>query len=64
MCFDREEYEERKETKDSFITGVLSDEKMMLKGSENALWWIREQIRFVVNNKDPQKNLRVDIKGK
>lgn len=37
MCFDREEYEERKKTKDSFISGVLSDEKMMLKGSENAV---------------------------
>ena len=37
MCFDREEYEERKKTKDAFISGVLSDEKMMLKGSENAV---------------------------
>ena len=37
MCFDREEYEERKKTKDAFISGVLSDEKIMLKGSENAV---------------------------
>lgn len=37
MCFDREEYEERKKTKDAFVSGVLSDEKMMLKGSENAV---------------------------
>jgi predicted nucleotidyltransferase len=37
MCFDQEEYEERKKTKDAFISGVLSDEKMMLKGSENAV---------------------------
>ena len=37
MCFDREEYEERKKTKDAFISGVLSDEKMMLKGSGNAV---------------------------
>ena len=36
MCFDREEYEERKKTKDAFISGVLSDEIMMIKGSENA----------------------------
>lgn len=37
MCFDREEYEERKKTKDAFISGVLSDEKIILKGSENAV---------------------------
>lgn len=37
MCFDRKEYEERKKTKDAFISGVLSDEKMILKGSENAV---------------------------
>ena len=36
MCFDREEYEERKKTKDAFISGVLSDEIMMIKGSEDA----------------------------
>jgi len=37
MCFDRKEYEERKKTKDAFISGVLSDEIMMIKGSENAV---------------------------
>jgi predicted nucleotidyltransferase len=37
MCFDREEYEERKKTKDAFISGVLSDEIMMLKGSANEV---------------------------
>ena len=37
MCFDREEYKERKKTKDAFISGVLSDEKIMIKGSENAV---------------------------
>jgi predicted nucleotidyltransferase len=37
MCFDREDYEERKKTKDAFISEVLSNEKMMLKNSENAV---------------------------
>jgi len=37
MCFDREEYEERKKTKNAFISGVLSDEIMIVKGSENAV---------------------------
>jgi len=36
MCFDREEYEERKKAKDAFILEVLSNEKMMLRVSENA----------------------------
>ncbi len=40
-CFAREEYEERKKAKDAFISGVLSDEIMMLKGSENEVWGIR-----------------------
>jgi len=37
MCFDREEYEERKKTKDAFITEVLSHEKVMLIGSKDAV---------------------------
>jgi len=37
MCFDREEYEERKKPKDAFISGILSEEKIVLKGSENAI---------------------------
>jgi predicted nucleotidyltransferase/predicted transcriptional regulator with HTH domain len=36
MCFDREEYEERKKAKDAFILEVLSNEKVMLRVSENA----------------------------
>lgn len=37
MCFDREEYEKRKKTKDAFILEILSEEIIMLKGSENAI---------------------------
>jgi predicted nucleotidyltransferase/predicted transcriptional regulator with HTH domain len=37
ICFDREEYEERKRTKDAFISEVLAEEKIMIEGSENAI---------------------------
>lgn len=37
MCFDRKEYEERKKTRDAFISGILAEEKIVLKGSENAI---------------------------
>jgi len=36
-CFDREEFNKRKRTEDSYITEVLSGEKIMLKGSEDAI---------------------------
>ena len=36
-CFDREEYEERKKKKDAFISEVLEEEKIVIKGSENAI---------------------------
>jgi predicted nucleotidyltransferase/predicted transcriptional regulator with HTH domain len=37
ICFDREEYEERKKIKDAFISEVLAEEKIVIKGSENAI---------------------------
>jgi len=37
ICFDREEYEERKKKKDAFISEVLAEEKIVLKGSENEI---------------------------
>jgi len=37
MCFDREEYEERKKRKDAFISEILAEEKMLLQGSENEI---------------------------
>jgi predicted nucleotidyltransferase len=37
MAFDREEFEKRKINKDAFITEVLKGEKIMLKGSEDAI---------------------------
>lgn len=37
ICFDREEFEERKKLKDAFLLEVLSNNIMMLKGSKNAL---------------------------
>lgn len=37
MCFDQKEFKERKETEDAFITEVLSQDKVMLKGSEDAI---------------------------
>jgi predicted nucleotidyltransferase len=38
MCFDREEFEKRKKTKDTFISEILAEEKMILQGSENGIW--------------------------
>jgi len=40
MCFDREEFNMRKREADSFITEILSGEKIMLKGAEDAIWRI------------------------
>ena len=37
MCFDQKEFKERKETEDAFVTEVLSQDKVMLKGSEDAI---------------------------
>ena len=37
MCFDREEYEERKKTKDAFISEILAEEKILLQGSKNEI---------------------------
>jgi predicted nucleotidyltransferase len=37
MCFDREEYEERKKIKDAFISEILAEEKILLIGSENEI---------------------------
>ena len=37
MCFDREEYEERKKIKDAFVSEILAEEKILLKGSENEI---------------------------
>ena len=37
MCFDRKEYEERKKTKDAFISEILAEEKILLRGSENEI---------------------------
>jgi predicted nucleotidyltransferase len=40
ICFDREEFEERKRTKNAFISEVLAEEKIMLKGSEKARFYL------------------------
>ncbi len=37
MCFDQEEFKERRKAGDAFINEVLSGEKIMLKGSERAI---------------------------
>ncbi len=37
MCFDQEEFKERRKAGDAFINDVLSGEKIMLKGSERAI---------------------------
>jgi hypothetical protein len=37
MCFDREEYEERKKIKDAFISEILAEERLLLKGSETEI---------------------------
>jgi predicted nucleotidyltransferase/predicted transcriptional regulator with HTH domain len=37
MCFDQEEFKERRKAGDAFISEVLSGEKIMLKGSERAI---------------------------
>jgi len=37
MCFDQEEFKERRKTGDAFINEVLSGEKIMLKGSDRAI---------------------------
>lgn len=37
MCFDREEYEKRKKKKDAFISEILVEEIILLKGSEDAI---------------------------
>ena len=37
MCFDREEYEERKKIKDAFISEILAEENILIKGSENEI---------------------------
>ena len=37
MCFDREEYEERKKTEDAFISEILTEEKILLQGSGNEI---------------------------
>lgn len=37
MCFDREEYEERKKTKDAFISEILAEEIILLQGSDNEI---------------------------
>ncbi len=37
MCFEREEYEEQKKIKDAFISEISTEEKILLKGSENEV---------------------------
>lgn len=37
MCFDQEEFKERRRVGDAFIREVLSGKKIMLKGSERAI---------------------------
>ena len=37
MCFDQEEFKERRKAGDAFIKDVLSGEKIMLKGSDRAI---------------------------
>lgn len=37
MCFDQEEFKERRKAGDAFIEDVLSGEKIMLKGSDRAI---------------------------
>jgi len=37
MCFDKEEFKERRKAGDAFINDVLSGEKIMLKGTERAI---------------------------
>jgi predicted nucleotidyltransferase len=37
MCFDQEEFKERRKAGDAFINEVLSGEKIMLKGSDRAI---------------------------
>ena len=37
MCFDQEEFKERRKVGDAFINEVLSGEKIMLKGSDRAI---------------------------
>ena len=37
MCFDQEEFKERRKAEDAFINEVLSGEKIMLTGSECAI---------------------------
>ena len=37
MCFDQEEFKERRKAGDAFINEVLSGEKIMLKGTERAI---------------------------
>lgn len=37
MCFDQEEFKERRKAADAFIYEVLSGEKIMLKGSDRAI---------------------------
>ena len=37
MCFDQEEFKERRKAGDAFIKEVLSAKKIMLLGSEHAI---------------------------
>lgn len=37
MCFDQEEFKERRKEGDAFINDVLSGEKIMLKGTDRAI---------------------------
>lgn len=37
MCFDQEEFKERRKAGDAFINDVLSGEKIMLKGTDRAI---------------------------
>jgi len=37
ICFERGEYEHRKKAKDAFISEILDEAKIMLKGSEDAI---------------------------
>jgi len=37
MCFDQEEFKERRKAGDAFINDVLSGEKIMLKGTQRAI---------------------------
>lgn len=37
MCFDQEEFKERRKAGDAFISEVLSGEKIMLKGTDRAI---------------------------